>query len=145
MSQDHKGVMPWTWGGVPREGWACSPCSPGQGWAADRSTPPPDRRRKHLIVRFSAFNFIYWPVCGSGSKTRFHSGWGIVSDPYLFDTDPDPIRIQGFDVHNLEKFAAEKKIGSKTTIYLSLGLNKGRPSYNHQKENIQHFKKLNFI
>jgi hypothetical protein len=45
----------------------------------------------------------------------------------------------------IKKFTAEKKIlGSKTTIYLSIGLHKGRPSYRRSlqssKENIQHFK-----
>jgi hypothetical protein len=64
------------------------------------------------LGRFTSFK-----LCRSGSKTSFHSGWGSVSDPYSFDTDPDPIRIQGFDDQNLEKFAAEKKIGSKTTVY----------------------------
>jgi hypothetical protein len=52
-----------------------------------------------------------------------------------------PIRIQGFDVQKLEKI---KKFAFKTTIYLSLDLNKGRPSYRKSlqpsKENIQHFK-----
>jgi hypothetical protein len=42
--------------------------------------------------------------------------------------DPDP----GFDDLKLKKITAEKKLiffGSKTTIYLSLGLHKGCPSY----------------
>jgi hypothetical protein len=30
-----------------------------------------------------------------------------VSDPYSFDTDPDPIRIQGFDDQKLKKFTAK--------------------------------------
>ncbi len=48
---------------------------------------------------------------------------------------------------NWKKFTAEKKLnffGSKPTIYLSLGLHKGRPSYKRSiqlsKENNQHFK-----
>jgi hypothetical protein len=48
---------------------------------------------------------------------------------------------------NLKKFTAEKKLnffGSQTTIYQSLGLHKGGPSYKGSlqlsKENIQHFK-----
>jgi hypothetical protein len=47
---------------------------------------------------------------------------------------------------NWKKITAEKKkiLGSKTTIYLSLGLYKERPSYRRSlqlsKENIQHFK-----
>jgi hypothetical protein len=62
------------------------------------------------------------------------------------NTDPDPIRIQGFDYQELEKIYSWKKIiffASKTTIYLSLGLQKGRSSYRSlklSKENIQHFK-----
>jgi hypothetical protein len=45
------------------------------------------------------------------------------------NTDPDlePIRIQGFDGKRLQKKIY--KFGSKTTIYLSLGLQKERPSY----------------
>jgi hypothetical protein len=58
--------------------------------------------------------------------------------------DPDP----GFYDRKLKKITAEKKIkfffGSKTTIYLSLGLHKGRPSYRRSlqpsKENIQYLK-----
>jgi hypothetical protein len=38
-----------------------------------------------------------------------------------------------------------KKNWIKNYNYLSLGLNKGRPSYNHQKGNIKHFKTWNFI
>jgi hypothetical protein len=46
-----------------------------------------------------------------------------------------PIRIQGFDDQkkNEKKFTAENKTyifwDKKTTVYLSLGLHKGRPSY----------------
>jgi hypothetical protein len=57
--------------------------------------------------------------------------------------DPDP----GFDDLKLKKIPAEKIINfflSKTTIYLSLGHHKGRPSYRRSlqpsKKNIQHFK-----
>jgi hypothetical protein len=65
---------------------------------------------------------------------------------FRLNTDPDPIRIQVFDDQKLIKFAAEKRLFfiSKTTIYLSLGLHKGFPSYRRSlqpsKENIQHFK-----
>jgi hypothetical protein len=42
-----------------------------------------------------------------------------------------------------------KKFASKTTIYLSLNLNKGRPTYRRSlqpsKENIQHFNTGNFL
>ncbi len=47
-----------------------------------------------------------------------------------YGTDPDPIRIQGFE-QKYKKFTAENKsnfFGSKITIYLFLGLHKGRPS-----------------
>jgi hypothetical protein len=33
-----------------------------------------------------------------------------VVDPYSFFTDPDPIRIQGFEDQKLKKKTAEKKI-----------------------------------
>jgi hypothetical protein len=64
------------------------------------------------------------------------------------DTDPDPIRIQGFNDQILKKITAEKKITffflSKTAIYLSLSLHKVCPSYRRSlqltKEAIQHFK-----
>ncbi len=54
---------------------------------------------------------------------------------------------------NRKKFTAEKKIkfllDKKTTIYLSLGFHKGRPSYKRSlqlsKENIHHFKTWNFL
>jgi hypothetical protein len=98
-----------------------------------------------------------------------------VSDPHWFnadpDTDPDPAFCliadpdcgSGFRIPDpdpgsgsrvwwpkIEKNYSWKKInfffGSKTTIYLSLGLHKGRPSYRRSlqpsKENIQHFKKI---
>ncbi len=51
---------------------------------------------------------------------------------FRLNTDPDPIRTQGFNYQKLKKITAEKKkkfFGSKTTIYLSLGLYKERPSY----------------
>jgi hypothetical protein len=64
------------------------------------------------------------------------------------NTDPNPIRIQGFNDQKLKRITAEKKnlilFGSKTTIYLSLGLHKEHPSYRRSlqlsKEAIQHFK-----
>jgi hypothetical protein len=59
-----------------------------------------------------------------------------VSDPYSLDTDLDPAfkaeYQSGSRVLMTKKFTAEKKLifrGSKTTIYLSLGLHKERPSY----------------
>jgi hypothetical protein len=80
----------------------------------------------------SGSSILGWIPNGSGSNT---------------DPDPDPIRIQGFNDQNLKKITLEKKsnfFGSKTAIYLSLGLHKERPSYRRSfqlsKEAIQHFK-----
>jgi hypothetical protein len=63
------------------------------------------------------------------------------------NTDPDPIRIQGFNDQNLKKITAKKNLicfCSNTAIYLSLGLHKVCPGYRRSlqltKEAIQHFK-----
>ncbi len=73
---------------------------------------------------------------------------------FRLNTDPDLdlIRIQGFDDQNWNKFTAGKNLIfflSEIPIYLSLGLHKGRSSYRRSlqltKENIQHFKKYNFL
>ncbi len=63
-----------------------------------------------------------------------------------------PIRIQGFHDQKWEKMYCGKKLHffrSKTTIYLSLGLHKGFPSYRRSlqplKENIQNFKTMNLL
>jgi hypothetical protein len=64
------------------------------------------------------------------------------------EPDPDPIRIQGFDDQKCKKFTAKKikfVLDQKLQFfYLSLGLQKGRPSYRRSlqpsKENNQHFK-----
>ncbi len=85
---------------------------------------------------------------GSGSSIfgripiRIQSGFGS-------NADPDPIRIQGFVDQKLKKiYSWKKKFRSKTTICLSLVLQKGRPSYKKSlqfsKENIQYFKTWNF-
>ncbi len=82
-----------------------------------------------------------------------------VSDPHWFnaDSDPDPAFFliadpdPGFDDLKWKKLQMIKNyifFGSKTTIYLSLGLHKGRPSNRRSlqplKENIQHFKTWKF-
>ncbi len=84
-----------------------------------------------------------------------------VADPHSFHPDPDPassivgwipIRIQGFNDQKLKINYSWKKtlilFGSKTTIYLSLGLHKERPSYRRSlqlsKEAI-HLKTWNFL
>jgi hypothetical protein len=64
------------------------------------------------------------------------------------DTDPDPIRIQGFNDQKLKKKNSWKKniknFRSKTAIYLSLGLHNVCPGYRRSlqltKEAIQHYK-----
>ncbi len=51
---------------------------------------------------------------------------------FRMNTKPDPIRIQGFNDQKRKTKLQLKKInffGSKTTIYLSQGLHKERPSY----------------
>jgi hypothetical protein len=86
---------------------------------------------------------------GSGSPET-GSGSSIQINPY---SDPDPIRIQGFDDQKLKEQIQLKFclifFGIKITIYLSLGLHKGRLSYRRSlqssKENIQHFKKCNLF
>ncbi len=68
------------------------------------------------------------------------------------DPDPDPTRIQGFWWPKIEKNLQLIKnyifFWSKTTIYLSLGLHKERPSYKRSlqlsKGNNQHFRTWNF-
>ncbi len=59
-----------------------------------------------------------------------------VSDPHWFNADPDTDPDPGFDDLKLEKITDEKFFffffWSKTTIYLSLGLHKGRPSYRRE-------------
>jgi hypothetical protein len=89
-----------------------------------------------------------------------------VSDPHWFnadpDTDPDPAFVLIADPDSGsgsrllwqkidKKLLLKKKLyffGSKTTIYLSLGLYKGRPSYRRSlqpsKENIQYLKTWKF-
>jgi hypothetical protein len=54
---------------------------------------------------------------------------------FRLNTDPDPIRIQGFDKQKVEKFYSwnwKEKIWDfwlKIAIYWSLGLHKGRPFF----------------
>jgi hypothetical protein len=78
---------------------------------------------------------------------------------FRLNTDPDPdlIRIQSGSrvlmTKTWKKFIAGKIFliffKSKTTIYISLGLHKGFPSYRRSlqpsKENIQHLKTWNFL
>jgi hypothetical protein len=81
----------------------------------------PDQDRKYLALFLSVF------------RIRIHLIRIRIRIPHFkLKTDPDPerIRSQDFDDQKLKKkFKAEKKIWIKTTIFLSLGLYKGRPSY----------------
>ncbi len=128
------------------------------------------RKRKSLVF-FQSINFLWFrSYCGDISKEsagpltrlppashravpwhchpvfRIRLYWvRIWIQHFRLSTDPDPIRIQGFDDQKLEKFTAEickKNVISEIAIYLSLGLHKGRPSYRRSLqpsiENIQH-------
>jgi hypothetical protein len=90
---------------------------------------------------------LYLPSLKSGLRIRIHFIQIRIQFQHFrlnTDPDPDPIRIQGFNDQRLKKTAEKKNFGSKTTIYLSLGLQKERPSYRRSlqlsKEAIQHFK-----
>jgi hypothetical protein len=96
------------------------------------------------------FLAISWP----GLRIRIHFIRIRIRIQHIrlnIDPDPDPrsqIRIQGYNNQKLGKNLQLKKnlfsFGSKTTIYISLGLHKERPSYRRSlqisKEAIQHFK-----
>ncbi len=85
-------------------------------------------------AKFMSFNLASFRLLEAGLRIRIHfiririQHFRLNTDP-----DPDPIRIQGFNNQKLEKNFSLKEnyifFGSKTTIYLSLGLHKERPSY----------------
>ncbi len=90
-----------------------------------------------LLLCSPWFSGVFW--------IRIYLIW-IRIQHFRLNTVSDP----GFWWPKFIKFTGEnKKIWSKITIYLSLGLHKGRPSYRRtlqlSKENIQHFKTLNFL
>jgi hypothetical protein len=95
-----------------------------------------------IILKLKLKRFGFVPIISFDIETR-------VADLHLLHPDPDLIRIQAFNDQKLrKKITAKKKLnffGSKTTVYLSLGLHKERPSYRRSlqlsKEAIQHFKK----
>ncbi len=105
--------------------------------------------RSYLIIKINAFifksksfgHFIRWFKQGCGSVFIWY-GSGSSIFGWI------PIRIQLVWWPKIGKNVQLKKklyfFGSKTTIYLSLGLHKGRPSYIRSlqllKENIQHLK-----
>jgi hypothetical protein len=85
----------------------------------------------------SSYSWLKKQACGSAFISSGSSivGWILIG-------------IQGFNDQKQKKITAEKKIKfffeQKTTIYLSLGLHKERPSYRRSlqlsNETIQHFK-----
>jgi hypothetical protein len=87
-----------------------------------------------MRTKLKRFGFV--PIISFDIETR-------VADLHLLHPDPDLIRIQGFKDQKLrKKITANKNL--ITTVYLSLGLHKERPSYRRSlqlsKEAIQHFK-----
>jgi hypothetical protein len=117
--------------------------------------------REEKIALGSISGHFHALVRDSGRRRHVQ---GRVLDPYSFfqiwiriqslmletNTDPDPIRIQGFNDQKLREKKLQLKFIfifyflSKTAIYLSLGLRKVCPSYirslQFSKEAIQHFK-----
>ncbi len=74
----------------------------------------------HRILFFKENN---WTL-QTGLRIRIHLIWIRIQHFRLI-----PIRIQGFWWPKIEKNLVEKNFFIKTTIFLSLGLHKGRPSY----------------
>jgi hypothetical protein len=105
----------------------------------------------HIVKDFTVLFYLVWlqvTIEGCGSAFIWYgSGSSILG--WI------PIRIQRFWWPKIgKKITAEKKIKnihflSNTTIYLSLGLHKGRLSYKRSLQlsnmNIQHFKTWNFF
>jgi hypothetical protein len=83
----------------------------------------------------------------AGFRIHIHLIWILIRiQHFRLNTNSDP----GFYDQKSKKINSWKIfLWSKTTIYLYLGLHKGRPSYKRSlqlsKENIQHFKTWNFI
>ncbi len=73
----------------------------------------------------------------------------IRNQHFMLNTDPDPGFWWPKIATNLQLEKEFNFLGSKTTIYLFLGLRKGRPNYRRSlqpsKENIQHFKTWNLL
>jgi hypothetical protein len=90
-----------------------------------RSHLPQDSNQSKVIP-FGSFCISF--ESGLGIPIHFIRIW---IQHFRLNTDPDPIRIQGFDDQKMKKITAEKTkfFGSKTTIYLSLGLHKGRQNF----------------
>jgi hypothetical protein len=93
------------------------------------------------------------PICVKNGEPLCLRIAGLWIRIHFTNTDPDPIRIQGFNDQKLGK-KLQLKIFlnffflSKTAIYLFLGLQKVCPSYRRSlqfsKEAIQHFKTWTF-
>ncbi len=112
------------------------------GYASDENNSGRPSRDEKLASKaglpFTARQLVDWSVEAFNehlnnprlTKEQVRAASCKVADPYSFDPDP--------------AFKAEYRSGSKTTIYLSLGLHKRRPSYKRglqlAKKNSEHFK-----
>ncbi len=98
------------------------------------------------LVQVPFMNLVQ--CCGSGFNEQ-DPAFQVNPDP---NTDPDPIWIQGFDDQKVTKKKQLKFVflfQIKITLYLALGLHKGRPSYRRSlppsKEYIQYLKFINLF
>ncbi len=97
-----------------------------------------------LLYKRSVYFSAWWysvPVF----RIRFH--WvSIRIHRFRLNTDPDPVFLMTKNWKNVQLKIFLIFFWSKITIFLSIGLHKGRPSYRRNlqpsKENIQHFKTL---
>ncbi len=111
----------------------------------------PDPNPQHCFILLNT-NLATWNIVKIGED------WGpttvilffarIRIQHFRLNTDPDPDPVFFYD-QKFKKIYSWNFFSSKTTIYLSLGLHEGRPSYKRRlqlsKENIQHFKTWNFL
>jgi hypothetical protein len=115
------------------------------------------RKASHATVYLSRTQFTNRDIICT-IKQCFESGFiectlhnRIRIQHFRLNTNPDPIRIQGYDDQKLGKIYSWNFFYYIFLIksYLSLGLHKGHPSYRRSlqpsKENIQHFKTWSFL
>jgi hypothetical protein len=111
------------------------------------------RTRSGSASKWKAVSGSALKWCGSATRFADPHWFHLDQDPTFRlntnpDSDPDPIRIQGFNDQKLNKNYTKKKQNffNQTAIYLSLGLHKVRPSYRRSlqlsREAIQHLKTL---